>query len=154
MYCKDTLLLLLLLLVSAITAGAADSPTDYVWIEAEKYDKCNFPHFEKSSMGKPQLLSGGEWLMRGLKSDEVIMALGLGTFEELSVRLEEADIIVDCVGRMGTQEVTRLGMKEPQMERIADLVCRVMIDRDEPSLVREEVHRFRSEYTEPQFSLP
>jgi glycine hydroxymethyltransferase len=90
----------------------------------------------------------------GLKSDEVISALGLGTFEELSVRLEEADIIVDCVGRMGTQEVTRLGMKEPQMDKIADLVCRVMIDKDQPSVVREEVHRFRSEYTEPQFSLP
>ena len=42
-----------------------------VWIEAEDFTKCDFKHFEKSSMGKPELLSGGEWIMRGVGPDEI-----------------------------------------------------------------------------------
>jgi beta-galactosidase len=42
-----------------------------VWIEAEDYAATNFTHFETSSMGKEALLSGGKWIMRGVKPDEV-----------------------------------------------------------------------------------
>jgi len=56
----------------AVAAPAPASPgADYVWIEAEQYDECNFRRFEKSSMGKPQLLSGGEWIMNGLQGDDI-----------------------------------------------------------------------------------
>ena len=41
-----------------------------------------------------------------------------------SVALERNDIIVDSVARIGTNEVTRMGAKEPHMERIADLLAR------------------------------
>ncbi|MGM0486014.1 MAG: glycosyl hydrolase 2 galactose-binding domain-containing protein [Planctomycetota bacterium] len=66
-----TIAIVLILLLYTFLAPRAVSAADYVWLEAEDYDRCNFPHFERSSMGKPQLLSGGEWLMRGVKADEV-----------------------------------------------------------------------------------
>jgi len=41
-----------------------------------------------------------------------------------SVALERNDLIVDSVARIGTSEVTRMGAKEPHMERVADLLAR------------------------------
>src|SRR6266851_2490331 len=48
--------------------------------------------------------------------------------------------------RMGTIEVTRLGMKEPQMEQIADFMARVLIDKQAPESVMEDVVDFRLPY--------
>jgi glycine hydroxymethyltransferase len=42
---------------------------------------------------------------------------------EFSVRLERNDIVVDSVGRIGSNEVTRMGAKESHMEPIADLIA-------------------------------
>ena len=42
-----------------------------LWIEAEAHTACNFEHFEVSSMGKPELLSGGEWIMKGVSPEDV-----------------------------------------------------------------------------------
>ena len=59
-------------LLAATTGEAlAAEPSSYVWIEAEKHDACNFAHFEASSMGKPKLLSGGEWIMKGMGQEEI-----------------------------------------------------------------------------------
>ncbi len=48
--------------------------------------------------------------------------------------------------RMGTIEVTRLGMKEPQMEQIADFVARVLVEKESPDTVLEDVVDFRQGY--------
>ncbi len=48
--------------------------------------------------------------------------------------------------RMGTIEVTRLGMKEAQMVQIADFMARVLIDRQSPESVLEDVVEFREPY--------
>ncbi len=48
--------------------------------------------------------------------------------------------------RLGTIEVTRLGMKEPHMARIADLMARVLIEREAPESVLEDVIEFREPY--------
>ncbi len=62
---------LLLVAVVAGPAAGADTPPR-IWIEAENYAASNFAqHWETSSMGKPRLLSGGQWIMRGVGSDEV-----------------------------------------------------------------------------------
>lgn len=54
-------------------ASARDAePGGWSWIEAEDYVQTNFAeHWERSSMGKPALVSGGEWLMKGVAADEV-----------------------------------------------------------------------------------
>jgi glycine hydroxymethyltransferase len=48
--------------------------------------------------------------------------------------------------RLGVQEVTRLGMKEPEMDRIADFIKRVVIDGEEPKSVAIDVAKFRRDY--------
>lgn len=48
--------------------------------------------------------------------------------------------------RLGTSEVTRLGMKEPEMVEIADLIKRVVIDKEGVSQVKTDVIQFRKAY--------
>jgi glycine hydroxymethyltransferase len=48
--------------------------------------------------------------------------------------------------RLGTIEVTRLGMKELQMDQVADFIARVLIERQSPHTVLEEVVEFRQAY--------
>ncbi|MEM2282980.1 MAG: serine hydroxymethyltransferase [Candidatus Hadarchaeales archaeon] len=48
--------------------------------------------------------------------------------------------------RMGTAEVTRLGMKEPEMERIAEFIGRVLVRGEEPERVAREVAEFRKDF--------
>ena len=48
--------------------------------------------------------------------------------------------------RLGTSEVTRLGMKESEMEQIAEFIKRVVIDKQSTSKIKEEVKEFRKDY--------
>jgi len=48
--------------------------------------------------------------------------------------------------RLGVSEVTRLGMKEPEMNEIAEFVKRVIIDKDPLEKVRADVAEFRKDY--------
>jgi glycine hydroxymethyltransferase len=48
--------------------------------------------------------------------------------------------------RLGTTEVTRLGMTEAEMEQIADFISRVVIEREPPEQVAREVAAFREEF--------
>jgi glycine hydroxymethyltransferase len=48
--------------------------------------------------------------------------------------------------RMGTIEATRLGMREEQMETIADFMARILIEKETPSSVVEDVIEFRQPY--------
>jgi glycine hydroxymethyltransferase len=48
--------------------------------------------------------------------------------------------------RLGTIEVTRLGMKEPEMAQIADFMARVLIEKEAPESVLEDVIGFRQGY--------
>jgi glycine hydroxymethyltransferase len=48
--------------------------------------------------------------------------------------------------RMGVSEVTRLGMKEPEMADIADFVKRVIIAKESVDTVRRDVTEFRRNY--------
>lgn len=54
-------------------------------------------------------------------------------------KLEEANIIVDGGIRIGTCEETRRGMREPEMQRIAELIARVWVGNEEPTKVGKEV---------------
>ena len=48
--------------------------------------------------------------------------------------------------RIGAQELTRIGMKESQMSEVADLMKRVMIDKEDPLKVREDVKALKSNF--------
>jgi len=60
--------------------------------------------------------------------------------------LEEANIIVDSGVRLGTCEVTRRGMQEGDMMKIAEYIKRVIIDKECPRKVKSEVERFMQDF--------
>jgi len=48
--------------------------------------------------------------------------------------------------RMGTIEITRLGMGQAEMETIADFIARILIERGDPEKVVDDVIAFRQPY--------
>lgn len=55
--------------------------------------------------------------------------------------------------RMGTAEVTRLGMKEPEMREIARLIRRVVIDGEPEEKIAAEVADFRKDYQKVHYGF-
>ena len=48
--------------------------------------------------------------------------------------------------RIGTQEITRLGMKKMEMETIADFFKSVLIEKKDPRKVASEIAEFRKDF--------
>jgi len=48
--------------------------------------------------------------------------------------------------RLGVSEITRLGMKESEMEEIADFIRRVVIKDENRAKVKEDVAEFRKDF--------
>ncbi|MBC7131049.1 hypothetical protein H5T51_07530 [Candidatus Bathyarchaeota archaeon] len=83
------------------------------------------------------------------ESHQVVM--DFGNMEEnsrVAEKLEQVNIIVDRMIRLGTCEVTRRGMKEAEMETIAEFIKRIVIDGEDPESVKGEVIRFCSSFQE------
>lgn len=81
------------------------------------------------------------------KSHQVL--LDYGDYEkgrEKAEKLQRANMIVDCVIRVGTCEVTRRGMKEDEMLRIAELIKRVLVDGEKPENVKKDVAKILAEF--------
>jgi glycine hydroxymethyltransferase len=70
----------------------------------------------------------------------------------LARRLEEANIIVDIGVRIGTSEETRRGMREGEMNQIAEWIARVWIGNEDPRKVGKEVLRLRREFHSLHFA--
>ena len=70
--------------------------------------------------------------------------------EEESVRvanlLEDLDIIVDTGIRVGTSEVTRRGMKENEMELIAEIIADALLGKEEKDEVIARAHKLVHEF--------
>jgi glycine hydroxymethyltransferase len=69
----------------------------------------------------------------------------------MAQRLEKANIIVDVGVRIGTSEETRRGMKEREMEQIAELISRIWVTDEDPKKVRREVLKLRKEFTDTKY---
>jgi glycine hydroxymethyltransferase len=66
-------------------------------------------------------------------------------------KLQNANIIADCVVRIGTCEATRRGMKEKQMLTIAELLKRAIIDEETPAGIKRDVEKLSSEFQTPKY---
>ncbi|MFZ8790843.1 MAG: serine hydroxymethyltransferase [Thermosphaera aggregans] len=95
-----------------------------------------------------------------------VAELGRGT--KIAKMLEEANIIVnknmlpydrpedvkDPSGlRIGTQEITRWGMKKDEMKEIAKFMRMVVIDKKDPKEVAKTVSEFRKNFMEVQYGF-
>jgi glycine hydroxymethyltransferase len=88
------------------------------------------------------------------KSHQVF--LDYGGYKEgrvIAQKLEEANIIADCGVRLGVCETTREGMREDDMERIAEFIRRVIVDKEAPSRVKEDVTELAEEFQEIKYCL-
>lgn len=55
--------------------------------------------------------------------------------------------------RFGTQEVTRLGMEESEMQEIANFVVRIIIKKEEPAQVKKDVIQFREDFQRVHYAF-
>jgi glycine/serine hydroxymethyltransferase len=62
---------------------------------------------------------------------------------EMSIRLERSNLITDSVGRLGTSEITRLGVKEKHLPELAEM----FVDAAKGRQVRKRVKAFRDRFT-------
>ncbi|MFW5914154.1 MAG: serine hydroxymethyltransferase [Thermoplasmatota archaeon] len=53
--------------------------------------------------------------------------------------------------RLGTQELTRVGMREGEMKEVASLIHRVVSKKEDPRSVREDVRELKREFTQVRY---
>ena len=80
--------------------------------------------------------------------------------------LERANLLTSGIGlplpevpgdynglRIGTQEITRWGMMPEDMPALAELLCRVLVEGEEPESVKGDVMAFRARFQELRFVI-
>jgi len=80
--------------------------------------------------------------------------LDYGGYEEgraVAKKLEEANIIADCGVRLGVCELTRRGMKQKEVLKVAEFITRALSGKEEPQGIKIEVEKFMSDFQEVQF---
>jgi len=95
------------------------------------------------------------------KSHQILLAIGPAKGKEASKKLVDAGIVTNMNTipgdndplnpsglRLGTPELTRIGMKEKEMSEVADFYKRVLLDNEKPSKIKEEIKEFRKDYQE------
>jgi len=100
------------------------------------------------------------------RSHQVIFKAPNNNGDATAKRLEDCYIITtktplpidkteeDCSGvRLGTQEITRLGMVEDDMAKIAGFVKRTVIDREDPRAIRADVRSMMAGFREVNFAF-
>jgi glycine hydroxymethyltransferase len=85
---------------------------------------------------------GGEKVSRHLEANDIIMNMNMLPHEPLSNHDRPEGI------RIGVQEMTRFGMGEQEMQRIAELIHECIVGKKD---VKEEVNRFRSQFSEVRY---
>ncbi len=55
--------------------------------------------------------------------------------------------------RLGTQELTRLGMEKGEMEEVARLIYRVVVKKENPETVKKDVWELKKDFTKVQYCL-
>ena len=66
---------------------------------------------------------------------------------DLSIRLEKSNIIIDSVARLGTGEITRIGMKEKDIPELAELIINAANGKDIRKYVKLMRSRFKMIFT-------
>lgn len=95
------------------------------------------------------------------ESHQVLLEIGPGKGKEASKTLEKAGIVTNMNTipgdtdplnpsglRLGTPELTRIGMKESEMDEIASFYERVLLKHEDPKKVKKDVKIFREDFQE------
>ncbi len=95
------------------------------------------------------------------RSHQILVEIGPGKGREAAKTLEKAGIVtnmntvpgdtnpMDPSGlRLGTPELTRIGMKKQEMNDVADFYERVLLKKEKPESVRKDIKAFRDDFQE------
>jgi len=95
------------------------------------------------------------------KSHQILVSIGPGKGKEASKKLEDAGIITNMNTipgdtdplnpsglRLGTPELTRIGMKEKEMDEVAEFYERALLKNEDPKKVKADVKEFRKDFQE------
>jgi len=95
------------------------------------------------------------------KSHQILLAIGSGKGKEASKKLADAGIVTNMNTipgdkdplnpsglRLGTPELTRIGMKEKEMDEVAEFYKQVLLDNINTKNVKDEIKEFRKNYQE------
>lgn len=85
-------------------------------------------------------IGGGDTIAKRLERANIIANKNLFPWDDVNGTDNPSGI------RLGSQELTRLGMGEPEMEDVARLLKRVAIDGEEPEKVKKDVILLKSRY--------
>ena len=137
-----------------------------------------FGHAYATQLGKNSAALGAALAERGLESQypergysqshQVLVDVSAyGDGKDIAKMLEAANIICGPGSiprptwakegkartglRLGTQELTRIGMKETDMATVAELMSRAVVEREPPDTVTKAVAEFVSCFTELKF---
>ncbi|MEM1873239.1 MAG: serine hydroxymethyltransferase [Acidilobaceae archaeon] len=86
-------------------------------------------------------LGGGDYVAKRLEEVGIIVNKNLLPWDPPEAVRNPSGI------RLGTQEVTRLGMSRSEMKYIAELMHRALVKNEDPRVLAREVEEFRSGYT-------
>ena len=87
------------------------------------------------------------------KSHQVLLDYEPAKLQTLSARLEQANIIGDNGGRLGTSELTRMGYGPAEMETVAELVAMVVMGKKPADFVQKRVKTLVRQFQQPRFVL-
>ncbi|UCH72201.1 MAG: serine hydroxymethyltransferase [Thermoplasmatales archaeon] len=95
------------------------------------------------------------------ESHQILLDIGPGKGKEASKKLEDAGIITNMNTipgdadplnpsglRLGTPELTRIGMKEKEMDEVAEFYERVLLKNQELEKIKSDVKEFRKDFQE------
>jgi len=95
------------------------------------------------------------------KSHQILLSIGPGKGKWASKVLEDAGIITNMNTipgdtdplnpsglRLGTPELTRIGMKEKDMQDIATFYARCLLKEEDPKKIRKDIKAFRDDFQE------
>lgn len=87
------------------------------------------------------------------KSHQVILGYDPKQSLKVARTLESLDIITDTGIRLGTSEVTRRGMKDAEMQKIASIIADALKRRSDKDSVKERVHKLINEFSGIEYAL-
>jgi glycine hydroxymethyltransferase len=87
------------------------------------------------------------------KSHQVLLKCEKGRAELYAKRLEEANIIIDNGGRVGTAELTRMGMGPAEMEQVAELMAYVINGKKPADYTKKKVKSLLKDFRTPRYLL-
>ncbi len=112
----------------------------------------------RNSQALAKALAGSGIRLRGApagytKSHQVLLDYDAPKLSLISDRLEQANIIIDNGGRVGTSELTRLGYGSQDMDEVAELMASVILGKKPLEFVRKRVKGIAGQHHEAKYVL-